>query len=59
MLNTTTAESAAKQIIRAVEKNARRVLVGPDAVFMDKLVRVLGSWYQPLVTYGAKKGMGL
>jgi short-subunit dehydrogenase len=59
MLNATTAESAAQQIIRAVEKNQRRVLVGMDAKFMDKLVRLLGSWYQPLATYGAKKGMGI
>jgi short-subunit dehydrogenase len=59
MLNATTAESAAQQIIRAVEKNQRRVLVGLDAKFMDKLVRLLGSWYQPLVTIGAKKSMGI
>ena len=59
MLNATTAESAAQQIIRAVEKNQRRVLVGLDAKFMDKLVRLLGSWYQPLATFGAKKGMGI
>jgi short-subunit dehydrogenase len=59
MLNATTAESAAQQIIRAVENNQRRVLVGLDAKFMDKLVRLLGSWYQPLVTLGAKKGMGI
>lgn len=59
MLNATSAESAAQQIIRAVEKNQRRVLVGMDAKFMDKLVRLLGSWYQPIVTFGARKGMGL
>jgi NAD(P)-dependent dehydrogenase (short-subunit alcohol dehydrogenase family) len=57
LLNTTTAESAARQILRAVEKNQRRVLVGPDAVFLDKVVRLLGSWYQPLTTLFAKKGM--
>ena len=49
MLNTTTAESAALQILKAVEKNRRRVLVGPDAKLLDKVVRLLGSWYQPLV----------
>ena len=58
LLNTTTANSAARKMIRAVEKNQRRVLVGPDAVFLDKLVRVLGSWYQPLVTFFFKKMMG-
>ena len=58
LLNTTTANSAARKMIRAVEKNQRRVLVGPDAVFLDKLVRLTGSWYQPLVTYFFKKMMG-
>ena len=49
LLNTTTAESAALQILRAVEKNKRRVLVGPDAKLLDKVVRLLGSWYQLLI----------
>ena len=49
MINTTTAESAAQQILAAVERNARRVLVGPDAKFLDKVVRLLGSWYQLLI----------
>ena len=57
LLNITSAESAARQILRAVECNSRRVLVGPDAMFLDKLVRFLGSWYQPIVTLFAKKGM--
>ena len=57
LLNTTTAESAARQILRAVERNQRRVLVGPDAKFLDKVVRLFGSWYQPLTTMFAKKGM--
>ncbi|MDO9003741.1 MAG: SDR family oxidoreductase [Aquabacterium sp.] len=58
LLNTTTANSAARTMIRAVEKNKRRVLVGPDAIFLDKLVRLTGSWYQPLVTFFFKKMMG-
>jgi short-subunit dehydrogenase len=57
LLNTTTAESAARQILRAVETNQRRVLVGPDAKFLDKVVRLFGSWYQPMTTLFAKKGM--
>ena len=56
-LNTTTAESAALQILRAVERNQRRVLVGPDAKVLDLVVRVLGSWYQPLITMMTKKTM--
>ncbi len=49
MISTTTAESAALQILKAVENNARRVLVGPDARLLDKLVRLMGSAYQVLV----------
>jgi NAD(P)-dependent dehydrogenase (short-subunit alcohol dehydrogenase family) len=58
LLNTTTANSAARKMIRAVEKNQRRVLVGPDAVFLDKFVRLVGASYQPFVTYFFKKVMG-
>ncbi|MES2088547.1 MAG: SDR family NAD(P)-dependent oxidoreductase [Pseudomonadota bacterium] len=57
LLQTTTAESAARQILRAVECNKRRVLVGPDAKFLDVVVRLFGSWYQPMTTFFAKKGM--
>lgn len=49
MLNTTSANKAARIILKAVEKNARRIVVGPDAKTMDIVVRMLGSAYQPLV----------
>jgi short-subunit dehydrogenase len=55
LINVTTAESAALQILSAVEKNQRRVLVGPDAKRLDKIVRLLGSWYQPLVMRQLKR----
>ena len=55
MINTTTAQSAALQILAAVEKNARRVLVGPDAKFLDKLVRLLGAGYQTHVIRYVKR----
>ncbi len=55
MINTTTAESAARQILTAVEKNARRVLVGPDAKFLDKVVRLLGASYQVLIMRQLRK----
>lgn len=55
MISTTTAESAALQILTAVERNARRVLVGPDARFLDKIVRLLGSSYQALVIRQMRK----
>jgi hypothetical protein len=44
----TSPEKAARIILRAVQKNQRRVLVGPDAVFLDLLVRLLPSDYQRL-----------
>jgi NAD(P)-dependent dehydrogenase (short-subunit alcohol dehydrogenase family) len=55
MIKGTTPESAALQILAAVEANARRVLVGNDAKFLDKLVRVLGSWYQPVLMRQLRK----
>jgi len=54
LINVTTAESAALQILKAVENDKRRVLVGYDAKFLDKLVRVLGSWYQVIVVNRVK-----
>lgn len=57
LLNITTANKAARTILKAVEKNARRVVVGPDAKTMDVVVRMLGSAYQPLVTSNMKRMM--
>lgn len=45
-----TADSAAKTIIKAVKKNKRRVLVGPDAHVYDWIVRAAPSSYQWLFT---------
>ena len=36
----TSPERAARQILRGVEKNRRRVLVGPDALLIDLIARV-------------------
>ncbi|MBU0915146.1 MAG: SDR family NAD(P)-dependent oxidoreductase [Gammaproteobacteria bacterium] len=55
LINVTTAEAAALQILKAVENNERRVLVGPDARFLDKVVRLLGSTYQVLVMKQVRK----
>ena len=55
LLDTTSANKAARVIIGAVERNARRVVVGPDAKLMDILVRILGSWYQPLVIWNLRR----
>ena len=57
MINVTSAESAALQILRAVERNERRVMVGNDAKVLDAAIRLLGSWYQVLLLrqYGRMK----
>ncbi|HEY0975530.1 MAG TPA: SDR family NAD(P)-dependent oxidoreductase [Solimonas sp.] len=53
----TTANKAARIIIRAVERNQRRVLVGPDAVVLDLMARLLPSAYQRLVMQFTRKTM--
>lgn len=55
MIQVTTAESAARQIIAGVERNARRVLVGPDARLIDFVTRLLGPAYQVLVLRKVRK----
>ncbi|MBN3459546.1 SDR family NAD(P)-dependent oxidoreductase [Mycobacterium sp. DSM 3803] len=44
----TSSQRAAKVILKGVRKNKPRVLVGPDAKFLDIVVRVTGSGYQRL-----------
>jgi len=51
----TSAEDAAKTILRAVRRNQRRVLVGRDAKFLDLLVRLFPTGYQRLVLAQARK----
>ncbi|MEL0028524.1 MAG: SDR family NAD(P)-dependent oxidoreductase [Perlucidibaca sp.] len=53
-LFTTTADKAAEIIVKAVEKNQRRVLVGTDAKVLDLMVRLLPSTYQKLVSLSTK-----
>jgi NAD(P)-dependent dehydrogenase (short-subunit alcohol dehydrogenase family) len=55
MIQVTTPQSAARQILAGVRRNARRVVVGPDAKLMDLWTRLLGSWYQPLVLRGVRR----
>jgi NAD(P)-dependent dehydrogenase (short-subunit alcohol dehydrogenase family) len=57
LLATTSAEQAAEQILRGVERNARRVLVGPDARLLDLAVRLLGSAHQPLLGWLAARAL--
>jgi len=54
-LFTTTADEAAAVIIRGVEKNDRRVLIGKDAVAIDLMVRLFPSAYQKLVSLSSKR----
>lgn len=44
----TSADKAAKEIIQGVERNQRRILVGPDARVYDWMVRLLPTAYQRL-----------
>jgi len=53
----TTANAAARTILKAVQKDSRRVLVGPDAVAFDAMVRFLPTGYQKLVSWGTKRQM--
>ncbi|MDP1540953.1 MAG: SDR family NAD(P)-dependent oxidoreductase [Moraxellaceae bacterium] len=50
----TTADDAAAQMIRAVEKNQRRLLIGNDAKVLDLMARILPSSYQKLVALSTK-----
>lgn len=51
----TTAEKAAEIILKAVEQNRRRVLVGPDAKFVELLQRLMPESYQAIVVNMTRK----
>jgi NAD(P)-dependent dehydrogenase (short-subunit alcohol dehydrogenase family) len=51
----TTADEAADIILRGVAKNARRVLVGSDAYFVDWMQRTLPTGYQSLLVREARR----
>lgn len=59
LLNRTTAQEAAGRILLGVQRNERRVLVGSDARFLDKVVRLLGSAYQPLLLRQTRRLYGM
>lgn len=48
-LAVTTAEEAAKSILRGVQKNKRRILVGKDAWVADKLIRWFPNSYERIL----------
>jgi NADP-dependent 3-hydroxy acid dehydrogenase YdfG len=55
LIQTTTPDAAARRILAGVRRNARRVLVGPDAHAMDIIQRVLGAGYQALVVRQSRR----
>lgn len=52
----TTPERAAQQILLAVERNRRRVLVGPDAKVFDAVSRLPAGFYQRILVAGGRLG---
>jgi butyryl-CoA dehydrogenase len=51
----TSPEKAAKDILRAVEGNHRRALIGPDAKVLDLISRLPAGIYQRVLVAGAKR----
>ncbi len=51
----TTPERAARQILTGVERNRRRILVGPDAVALDLVSRLPAGLYQRVLVAGARR----
>lgn len=47
-------EEAAKVILKAVQKDSRRVLIGTDAYAIDVMQRLLPTGYQQLVSMGTR-----
>ncbi len=58
MIQVTTPQAAALQIITGVERNARRVLVGRDARMLDFFARLLGAGYQRMVLNKVRRMVG-
>jgi NAD(P)-dependent dehydrogenase (short-subunit alcohol dehydrogenase family) len=45
----TSAEDAAKRIIRGIQRKEKRVLIGNDAIFMDRISRLMPSTYEDTI----------
>ncbi|GAB2638968.1 SDR family oxidoreductase [Gordonia jinhuaensis] len=56
-LATTSSSKAAEIILKAVERNHSRVLVGADAKFLDLFVRITASYYIPIVAKVTKTAL--
>nr|MBX2842732.1 SDR family NAD(P)-dependent oxidoreductase [Flammeovirgaceae bacterium] len=53
----TTAEEAARQIIKALQKDKPRLLIGSDAWKIDKIVRLFPGIYEGIIFKDLKKRM--
>jgi NAD(P)-dependent dehydrogenase (short-subunit alcohol dehydrogenase family) len=51
----TSPQKAARQIIKAVERDRRRALIGPDAKAIDLVSRLPSSLYQTVLAKGARR----
>ena len=51
----TTPEKAARQIVKAVQRNRRRALIGPDAKAIDLVSRLPASVVQKVIVRGASR----
>jgi butyryl-CoA dehydrogenase len=51
----TTPEKAARQILKAVERNRRRALIGPDAVLFDLMSRLPAGLYQRILVASGRR----
>jgi len=51
----TSAETAARAIVRGVRRNARRVLIGADARVIDRMQRLLPGTYHRIVVAAARR----
>ena len=51
----TTPEKAAQQILRAVRRNRRRALIGPDAIVFDLVSRLPAGLYQRILAAAARR----
>lgn len=51
----TTPDAAARQILRAVERNRRRALIGPDAVAFDLVSRLPAGISQRILVAGSRR----
>jgi butyryl-CoA dehydrogenase len=49
----TSPDKAARQILRAVQRDRRRALIGPDAKVIDFISRMPAALYQSFLTRGA------